>query len=540
MIALKADDGERLLPPRCAAGGGPWPKMDAVRRLVSGVALRLLVTAGSNGEVALVARRVGRVRALVVLDIARAGERVAEVLERRVAVNLELAVGGRGDSGRSDTAERASERLEVLARGGSCSGRCGSSSGGRGRGGSGSSSGSSRSGRGGTRAARSDRLASVIDDGDVREVGGDPKDGVEEIGLDTGLRGASVGSSTRGLAGSLGSRISTARVREGVADELSDDVNVLGRTVVVRLQVGGLEGGLLTVVEANSEGDLRDRAATKVADAAGATASRRGGGSGGSSSGGGGSSGSVVGSRGGGGSGPSAARDHIALVVDGSDAREVRGNVEDSVEEISLDTSLGSTSVSSGARALAGRLSSRVGPAGVGEGVANELGDDVDVLRGAMVVGRQVGRLKRRLLAVVEADGECDLGDSAATEVANAAGAARDRVLVVDGAGAGDRVALIVDRDNVGEVGSDAEGSVEEVGLLAGLGSAGVGRGLSSLASGLCRSVGTARVRQGITDELGDDVNALGRTVVVRREVGRLKRSLLAVIETGSERDLRD
>ena len=101
------------------------------RRLVRGVALRLLVATSRYSEVALVARRVGCVRALVVLDIARAREGVAEVLERGVAIDLELAVRGRGDGGGGDTTERAGERLEVLARRGSGSGGRSSSGGGR-------------------------------------------------------------------------------------------------------------------------------------------------------------------------------------------------------------------------------------------------------------------------------------------------------------------------------------------------------------------------------------------------------------------------
>ena len=72
-----------------------------------GVALRLLVAARRDGEVALVARCVRGVGALVVLHVARALERVGEVLERRVARDLEGAVRVRRHGRGRDAAERA-------------------------------------------------------------------------------------------------------------------------------------------------------------------------------------------------------------------------------------------------------------------------------------------------------------------------------------------------------------------------------------------------------------------------------------------------
>ena len=64
-------------------------------------------------------------------------------------------------------------------------------------------------------------------------------------------------------------------------------------------------------------------------------------------------------------------------------------------------------------------------------------------------------------------------------KVADAVRAVGQRVLVGLRAGSRDRVALIVDRDDVGEVGGDTEDGVEEVGLLAGLSSTGVSRSRS-------------------------------------------------------------
>ena len=69
--------------------------------LGSGVALRLLVTAGSNGEVTLVARGVGGVGTLVVLDVARTAEGRSERDEAVIVLDDEVAAA-RGHGRRSD------------------------------------------------------------------------------------------------------------------------------------------------------------------------------------------------------------------------------------------------------------------------------------------------------------------------------------------------------------------------------------------------------------------------------------------------------
>lgn len=227
------------------------------------VALRLLCTASRNSEIALVSRRICGVRALVVLHVARARERVREAVEGRVARDLELAADG-GHGGRSDAAESASESLQVLAR--RCSSSAGSGGGGRrrcrsslGRGGGrrGSCLGcggrrdggycgsclSSRSRRsGGSRAgsgtgagcAAGDGVTLVVDSGDRREVRDDAEGGVEGVGLSTCLRGLSVGGCLCGRTGGFGSGVGTTAVHELVAHKLGDNVDVLRRTVVVR------------------------------------------------------------------------------------------------------------------------------------------------------------------------------------------------------------------------------------------------------------------------------------------------------------------
>ena len=76
-----------------------------------GDAVRLLLAAGVDGQVSLVPRRVRRVRALVVLHVARAAERGGHVQEVIVALDLEAAAAG-GDS-RGGGAEGAGEGLKV-------------------------------------------------------------------------------------------------------------------------------------------------------------------------------------------------------------------------------------------------------------------------------------------------------------------------------------------------------------------------------------------------------------------------------------------
>jgi hypothetical protein len=106
------------------------------------------------------------------------------------------------------------------------------------------------------------------------------------------------------------------------------------------------------------------------------------------------------------------------------DWRETYGlDVEDCVEEISLYTSLGSTSVSGGLRFCASVLGCLVSAARVGQLVTDELGNDVNVLSRAVVEGSLVDGLERGLLAVVEADTEFNLRNTAGAEVTNAGAA---------------------------------------------------------------------------------------------------------------------
>ena len=80
-----------------------------------GIALGLLVATGCDSQVTLVARRVRRVCALVVLDVTGADERILEVVERGVAIDLELAVADNGNSRSGHTTQVSIELLEVPA-----------------------------------------------------------------------------------------------------------------------------------------------------------------------------------------------------------------------------------------------------------------------------------------------------------------------------------------------------------------------------------------------------------------------------------------
>lgn len=106
----------------------------------------------------------------------------------------------------------------------------------------------------------------VVDGCDSGKVRLDPKDGIERIGLTTGLRSDGVSSRLRGCARVLGGLVCTAGVHKGVADELRDDIDVLSRAVVEGSLIDGLEAGLLAVVEANAKLDLRNSAFTEVTD----------------------------------------------------------------------------------------------------------------------------------------------------------------------------------------------------------------------------------------------------------------------------------
>ena len=84
------------------------------------------------------------------------------------------------------------------------------------------------------RATRSvDGIALVIEGGDVGEVGDLPEDGVESVGLLSGLWWGTVSSGLGLCTGGFGGIVGLASVHELVAHELGDDVDVLRRTVVV-------------------------------------------------------------------------------------------------------------------------------------------------------------------------------------------------------------------------------------------------------------------------------------------------------------------
>ena len=79
----------------------------------------------------------------------------------------------------------------------------------------------------------SDDFPLVIERGNAGEVGDLPEDGVEGVGLVSRLwwsvSGGGPSLSTGGTSGSIGSTL----VHELVADELTDDIEVLSGTVVV-------------------------------------------------------------------------------------------------------------------------------------------------------------------------------------------------------------------------------------------------------------------------------------------------------------------
>ena len=76
------------------------------------VTLRLLVATRGDGECTLIARRVGSIRAFVVLHVARPRQRVRQVLEQRVALDLELIPRSR-NRGRRNASECTGKSLEI-------------------------------------------------------------------------------------------------------------------------------------------------------------------------------------------------------------------------------------------------------------------------------------------------------------------------------------------------------------------------------------------------------------------------------------------
>ena len=148
-----------------------------------------------------------------------------------------------------------------------------------------------------------------------------------------------------------------------------------------------MEAGLLPVVEADTELDLRDRALAEIADISGRAGSRASsGGRSGSSSGGSGSSGSGRSVRSSGiVSTSTGTSDWPSLIIDLLHGSEVGLDTKDSVESISGGTSLCWSGVACILSLLAGVLGGLISLARVGQRVADELRDNADSLGGTMV-----------------------------------------------------------------------------------------------------------------------------------------------------------
>lgn len=86
------------------------------------------------------------------------------------------------------------------------------------------------------------------------------------IGLSTSTSSLGVSSSSSSRASRLRLSISVARVRERVANELGDDVNVIRRAVRVRGLVGRFERCFRSVVKAHTEVNRWDGARAEVSD----------------------------------------------------------------------------------------------------------------------------------------------------------------------------------------------------------------------------------------------------------------------------------
>ena len=82
-------------------------------------------------------------------------------------------------------------------------------------------------------ACTSNNTTLVVNGGDISELGADTEDGVEGIGLTTGLSGNGTGGGTSLLASILGGLVSFARVGQSITDGLGDDIDVLSRAVGV-------------------------------------------------------------------------------------------------------------------------------------------------------------------------------------------------------------------------------------------------------------------------------------------------------------------
>jgi len=232
------------------------------------VVLRVAIADGEPGT------RVGGISAQVMLYVARAAD-CSGFLDEVGAVNSEPFATG-GDGGSRDAAKSPSESLDIAR--GRCRTRGGSggdSSGGDSSGG-GNNCGSSGCGSSGCGSDR-DRpvsgtgnwVALVVNGNNLSKVSHDAELSVEAISLAAGLGCTGVGSSLSLGANALGSVVGSARVYEGVAHELSYDSDGLGRPVVERRLVDGLEARLFAIIEASGELDLGDGTFSEVANVGG-------------------------------------------------------------------------------------------------------------------------------------------------------------------------------------------------------------------------------------------------------------------------------
>jgi len=227
------------------------------------VVLRVAIADGEPGT------RVGGISAQVMLYVARAAD-CSGFLDELGAVNNEPFATG-GDGGGRDAAKSPSESLDIAR------GRCRTRGGSGGDSSGGDSSGGDSSGGDSSGGSDRDRPASgtgngvalVVNGNNLSKVSHDAELSVEAISLAAGLGCTGVGSSLSLGANALGSVVGSARVYEGVAHELSYDSDGLGRPVVERRLVDGLEARLFAIIEASGELDLGDGTFSEVANVGG-------------------------------------------------------------------------------------------------------------------------------------------------------------------------------------------------------------------------------------------------------------------------------
>jgi len=164
----------------------------------------------------------------------------------------------------------------------------------------------------------------------------------------------------------------------------------------------------------------------------------------------------------------------LSRVVYGGYGREIGVQTKDAVECISLHTCLWRCRSFCGSLcALALTYSSLISSASIRQSVTHKLGDDIDVVRRAMIVRAWVNRRKSGLLSAIKAYGKLYLWFGALGKVCSArrTGIGKGRV---------DRPSLVVQRSDGREIRRNAEGSIESIGLRARLGGLFVSRCLSS------------------------------------------------------------